>query len=155
MAAALSFICRILIGGIFLIAGLAKISDPVRFMFTLREFSLFPKAVIPFLAIYLPWLELVLGISIVTGVLYRTSALILAFLNLAFTFAIGSVIARGITVDCGCFGLFADILKLPDMADYKAVIRNLIFIACCLFIYFSKDTVISLEHYIVKRDRSR
>ena len=153
MTMALSFIFRITIGGIFLTAGLAKISDPVRFMFTLREFNLFPKTVIPFLAIYLPWLELLLGLFLVMGLLYRTSALMLACLNFLFTLAILSVILRGIVVDCGCFGLLADALKLPDMADYKAVIRNIIFTGICLYIFFVKETIISLEGYMSRGTR--
>jgi putative oxidoreductase len=148
MTGIVSFVIRILMGGIFLMAGLAKISDPVRFMFTLREFDLFHKAVVPFLAVYLPWLELLLGLSLVLGLLYRTSALMLAVLNFLFMLAILSVISRGIVVDCGCFGLFADALKLPDMADYKAVIRNAIFISLFIYLFFAKSTIFSLEGYI-------
>jgi putative oxidoreductase len=142
------FVIRILMGGIFLLAGLAKIADPVRFMFTLREFDLFPKVVVSFLAVYLPWLELLLGLSLVLGLLYRTSALMLAVLNFLFMLAIISVISRGIVVDCGCFGLFADALKLPDMADYKAVIRNIIFVSLCVYLFFAGNTIFSLEGYI-------
>jgi len=148
MAATISFIFRIIVGGIFLLAGLAKISDPVRFLLTLREFQLFPEVIIRFLAVYLPWLEFILGLFIMLGILYRTSSLMLAFLNAVFTLAILSVIIRGIDIDCGCFGLLADILKIPDSADIKAVIRNLLFIGMCLYIFFVKDTVISIENYV-------
>jgi len=148
MAATISFIFRIIVGGIFLLAGLAKISDPVRFLLTLREFQLFPEVIIRFLAVYLPWLEFILGLFILLGILYRTSSLMLAFLNAVFTLAILSVIIRGIDIDCGCFGLLADILKIPDSADIKAVIRNLLFIGMCLYIFFVKDTVISIENYV-------
>lgn len=149
MSAVLSFICRVLIGGVFLVAGIAKIADPVRFLFTLREFRLFPEAFFaPFLAIYLPWLEFILGLFLVLGLLHRTSSLMLACLNGMFTVAILSVIMRGMEIDCGCFGLLADVLKLPDMADMKAVLRNLIFVGMCLYIFVTRETVLSLEGYI-------
>ena len=150
MTATLSFVFRIIIGGIFLISGLAKISDPIRFMLTLREFSLFPEIIILFAAIYLPWLEFILGLFILLGILYRTSSLILACLNLSFTLAILSLILRGIEVDCGCFGLLADMLKLPDMADMKTVVRNIIFIGICFSIFKIKKTRFSLEGYFFK-----
>jgi uncharacterized membrane protein YphA (DoxX/SURF4 family) len=150
MAASISFILRMIIGGIFLISGLAKIADPVRFMFSLRAFRLFPDIIERFVAVYLPWLEFILGLFIILGILYRTSSLILACLNLSFTLAILSLILRGIEVDCGCFGLLADMLKLPDMADYKAVIRNVIFIGICFSISKIKKTRFSLEGYICK-----
>lgn len=147
MAAVLSLLFRILLGLIFLFAGLAKISDPVRFMLTLREFGLFPETVIPFLTIYLPWLEFVLGFFLMIGLLYRPSALLLACLNTLFGIAILTVIVRGMEIDCGCFGLLADILKIPDMADMKAVVRNLFFIVMCLYIFFAKRTLLSLDDY--------
>jgi uncharacterized membrane protein YphA (DoxX/SURF4 family) len=150
VAEIISFIFRIIIGGIFIIAGLAKISDPVRFIFTLREFRLFPEIIIPFTALYLPWLEFILGLFIILGILHRTSSLILACLNMFFTVAILSVIIRGIEIDCGCFGLLADKLKIPDTADMKAVIRNMIFIGMCMYIFIVKKTMISLENYLNK-----
>jgi uncharacterized membrane protein YphA (DoxX/SURF4 family) len=146
--AILSFILRIIIGGIFLVSGLAKISDPVRFLLTLREFRLFSESIVPFTAVFLPWLEFFLGLSVVLGVLYRTSALMLAGLNMMFIIALGSVMVRGFEIDCGCFGLVADILKLPDMADWKAVVRNVMFITLCAVIFAIDRTVLSLEGYI-------
>ena len=146
----LSFIFRIIVGGIFLISGLAKISDPIRFILTLREFRLFPEIIIPFTAIYLPWLEFILGLLVLSGLLYRTSSLMLACLNFVFMLAILSVIVRGIDVDCGCFGLLADMLKIPDMADMKAVIRNLLFIGMSIYIFRAKRTIFSLENYLKK-----
>lgn len=153
MIPALSFIFRIIIGGIFLFAGLAKISDPVRFLFTLREFRLFPETILPFLVLYLPWLEFVLGLFVLLGLLYRTGSLLIALLNVIFTGAILSVILRGIEVDCGCFGMLADILNIPDLADMKSVLRNTIFIGMCLYIFFVKKTVISLEGYLNKKNK--
>lgn len=75
----------------------------------------------------------------------------LAFLNIVFAITILSVIIRGIEIDCGCFGLFADILKIPDSADMKAIFRNVIFTGVCLYIFWSKKTVISLENYIIEK----
>ena len=138
-------------GGIFLVSGLAKIADPVRFLLTLREFQLLPGALESFLAVYLPWLEFLLGLCVVLGVLHRTSALMIAGLNGFFIVAIGSVMARGIVVDCGCFGLLADVLHLPDLADGKAIIRNLILMAMCVHIFRSDGTAWTLEGYFGAR----
>lgn len=146
--AALSFLFRIVIGGIFLVSGLAKISDPVLFMFSLRGFRLFPEALIPLLAIVLPWLEFFLGLFTVVGLLYRTSSLMLAALNLIFMGAILTVVFRGIDVDCGCFGLLADMLPIPDEADSKAVLRNAVFIAASLYIFLAENTMFALEDYL-------
>ena len=150
MAAAFSLLFRILLGLIFLFAGIAKISDPVRFIFTLREFNLFSEAVIPFMALYLPWLEFILGLFLILGLLYRASAFLLACLNTMFAIAILTVVVRGMEIDCGCFGMLADILKIPDSADIKAVIRNVIFIGISVYIFIVKKTLFSLENYLKK-----
>jgi hypothetical protein len=70
-----------------------------------------------------------------------------AGLNGAFIVAIGSVMARGIEVDCGCFGLLADVLHLPDMADGKAIARNIVFIGMCLHIVRAHASC-TLEGYL-------
>ena len=150
MAAAFSLLFRILLGLIFLFAGIAKISDPVRFIFTLREFDLFSEAVIPFMVLYLPWLEFILGLFLILGLLYRASAFLLACLNTMFAIAILTVVVRGMEIDCGCFGMFADVLKIPDSADIKAVIRNVIFIGISVYIFIVKKTLFSLENYLKK-----
>ena len=150
MAAAFSLLFRILLGLIFLFAGIAKISDPVRFIFTLRQFNLFSEAVIPFMALYLPWLEFILGLFLILGLLYRASAFLLACLNTMFAIAILTVVVRGMEIDCGCFGMLADILKIPDSADIKAVIRNVIFIGISVYIFIVKKTLFSLENYLKK-----
>ena len=150
MAAAFSLLFRILLGLIFLFAGIAKISDPVRFIFTLRQFNLFSEAVIPFMALYLPWLEFILGLFLILGLLYRASAFLLACLNTMFAIAILTVVVRGMEIDCGCFGMFADILKIPDSADIKAIIRNVIFIGISVYIFIVKKTLFSLENYLKK-----
>ena len=141
-------------GGIFLISGLAKIADPVRFLLTLREFRLLPGVLESFLAVYLPWLEFLLGLCVVLGILHRTSALLIAGLNGFFIVAIGSVIARGIEVDCGCFGLLADVLHLPDMADWKAIARDLVFMVMCVYLFRSETDAWTVEGYL-SRSRPR
>ena len=150
MAAAFSLLFRILLGLIFLFAGIAKISDPVRFIFTLRQFNLFSEAVIPFMVLYLPWLEFILGLFLILGLLYRASAFLLACLNTMFAIAILTVVVRGMEIDCGCFGMLADILKIPDSADIKAIIRNVIFIGISVYIFIVKKTLFSLENYLKK-----
>ncbi|HLA49754.1 MAG TPA: MauE/DoxX family redox-associated membrane protein, partial [Thermodesulfovibrionia bacterium] len=124
--------------------------DPVRFIFTLRQFNLFSEAVIPFMALYLPWLEFILGLFLILGLLYRASAFLLACLNTMFAIAILTVVVRGMEIDCGCFGMLADILKIPDSADIKAIIRNVIFIGISVYIFIVKKTLFSLENYLKK-----
>jgi putative oxidoreductase len=141
---------RWLMGGIFIISGLAKINDPVNFLLTIREFRLLPGGVEIILALFLPWLEFILGLSLAFGLLYKTSAWMIACLNGFFALALVSILVRGIEIDCGCFGLMADILHLPDRADWRAVLRNLVFTGIALFVARSESSIFSLENYLRK-----
>jgi len=147
--------CRIVIGVVFLVSGLAKISDQVRFLLTLRAFRFFPDPLVPIAAIVLPWLEFFLGLFVLAGLFLGTSALMIAALNLVFAAAILSVTLRGIEIDCGCFGLVADLLGLPDQADLTAVARNLVFAAMGVALYRYRETAWTLEGYLGGRSGFR
>jgi len=146
---------RIVLGGLFLISGIAKILDPIRFLLTLRAFRLLPGFLEPFLALFLPWFEVVLGTFIMIGLFLRTCSLMLGCLNFLFMMAIASVMLRGFEIDCGCFGLLADILPLPDMADYRAVVRNLVLIGMSAYLYRSPGTLFSVDRLLMHRRGGR
>jgi len=146
-----SLVCRFVIGSVFLVSGLAKISDQVRFLLTLRAFRFFPDPLVPFAAIVLPWLEFFLGLFVLVGLFLGTSALMIAALNLVFAAALLSVIMRGIEIDCGCFGLVADLLGLPDQADFKAVVRNLVFATMSVYLVLGRDSDWTLEEFLRRR----
>lgn len=147
-AVGLSLAIRAALGGIFLLSGLAKIADPVAFLFSVRQFSLLPGPLEAWIALVVPWLEFLLGLLLLAGLLHRTAALMIAALNLFFAGAILSVVARGIEVDCGCFGLLARVLPLPDQADLTAVLRNLAFAGGGIFLYRQERSPLTLEGYI-------
>ena len=54
----------------------------------------------------MPTIEVVLGAALVAAPLpwRRAAALAMAGMLAVFTVAVGQVVARGINVDCGCFG---------------------------------------------------
>lgn len=142
---------RCILGSVFTIAGITKIADPIGFFSTLMAFRLFHDLYLPLLTIILPWLELILGLMLLMGLMVRASALLLIILNILFSFFILSVVIRGMEIDCGCFGMLSNLLHIPDQADLKAVIRDLIFAAMSLDLYHNKRTMFSLENYIRKR----
>jgi putative oxidoreductase len=62
-----------------------------------------PDAVINFMALTLPWLEIICGSLIIAGVFVRGSALLIAFMLLVFIIAISFALVRGLDISCGCF----------------------------------------------------
>lgn len=154
-AAGFSLVLRTALGGIFLLSGLAKIADPVAFLFSVRQFRLLPGPLDAWLALVVPWLEFLLGLLVLSGLLYRTAALMITVLNVFFAGAILTVVARGIEIDCGCFGLLARALPLPDQADLTAVLRNLVFAGCGLILFRQESSPLTLEGYLDRRGTRR
>ncbi len=154
-AAGLSLVLRTALGGIFLLSGLAKVADPVAFLFSVRQFRLLPGPLEAWLALVVPWLEFLLGLLLLFGLLYRTAALMIAVLNVFFAGAILTVVARGIEIDCGCFGLLARALPFPDQADLAAVLRNLVFAGCGLVLFRQEHSPLTLDSFLAGRETRR
>ncbi len=102
-----SILIRVGLGVLFMYASWPKIADPPGFAHVLWNYKILPDLLISPLAISLPWVELLVGIALVLGILRRGAALMAALLLLAFTAGLGIDLARGIAIDCGCFSISA------------------------------------------------
>ncbi|HWY41371.1 MAG TPA: MauE/DoxX family redox-associated membrane protein [Chthoniobacterales bacterium] len=103
----MKFVWRILglsMGGIFIYAGVVKVLDPVQFGLDIDNYKILPWFVSVRLAFYLPWLEILCGLSLILGFLYRGGLSILMALVLVFIGATIAAKARGLDITCGCFG---------------------------------------------------
>ena len=97
-------IVDLIVGGIFVYAGVVKVLNPVQFANDIDNYKTLPWFVSVRLAVYLPWVEIFCGLALIFRFLYRGGLLILTALILVF---IGATIAakmRGLDITCGCFG---------------------------------------------------
>jgi uncharacterized membrane protein YphA (DoxX/SURF4 family) len=100
----LEWALRLGLGGIFIYAGIAKLGDVQQFYLDIHHFELTPSDVSMVFAVFLPWLEIVLGVALVVRRLYLGAIGLCALLALVFLGAIGSAWWRGLDITCGCFG---------------------------------------------------
>ncbi len=94
---------RVYLGLVFVAAAWFKILQPYAFALSVATYRILPLGAVNALAIVLPWIEIVVGLALVLGVWTRAAALVVAGLLVVFTGAIGSAIARGFQMSCGCF----------------------------------------------------
>jgi putative oxidoreductase len=99
-----TFISRAVVGFIFVVASIPKIADTTSFMKSIEVYGLFPYFIISITAIFLPWLELVVGVFLIFGILLRGSSLLSSVLFFTFSILITVTLLRGLSIDCGCFG---------------------------------------------------
>jgi uncharacterized membrane protein YphA (DoxX/SURF4 family) len=97
-------LCRLAIGAVLLLSALAKIGDTHAFATQVHNYRLLPVALEHLLAMTLPWVELVAGLALATGVRARSGAMLAAAMMVVFTAAVASAMARGLDFECGCFG---------------------------------------------------
>src|SRR5438067_1133138 len=97
-------IVALIIGGIFIYAGVLKAMDPVGFANDIDNYKILPWAISVRFAFYLPWLEVLAGLALIFRFLYRGGLSILSALLLIFLGATIVAKVRGLDITCGCFG---------------------------------------------------
>jgi uncharacterized membrane protein YphA (DoxX/SURF4 family) len=96
---------RWILGITFIYASYHKIMSPADFAKVVYGYNLFPEVLINLIAIILPFVELISGLSLLLGIYPRSAALIINGLLLAFIFILSINIMRGYEFDCGCFSI--------------------------------------------------
>ena len=96
--------CRVILGGLFLIAGLTKAYDPAGFATEIQNYHLVPWVGGVLLALFLPWVEIFAAGALFLKRFQRGALLLISAMLIVYCAALISAMARGLNIDCGCFG---------------------------------------------------
>ena len=111
-------IFRLVLGAVFVYSGVVKALAPLDFAQGIRNYRIVGSSLSFLVALILPWLEILAGLSLAAGIWKRASALLVSMM-LAFFIVLAAVtILRGIDVDCGCFG------ALGRKADLRLILED-------------------------------
>ncbi len=119
--------CRYVPGAFFLVAAVGKVTDLHGFHDYLTVHAGLAAAPAFVVAAILPWLELVCGLCLVSGMAAREAALLTAVLLTVF---IGYALVHPVESDCGCV-LWPAKLS-PPPGRLWLIGRNLLLLACSL-----------------------
>jgi uncharacterized membrane protein YphA (DoxX/SURF4 family) len=97
-------LARAVVGGVWVVAGVVKLPDPSENVRAVRAYELLPESVVPLVGHALPVVEVVVGTCLLLGLLTRGGAVLSGVLLVAFVVGIASAWARGLSIECGCFG---------------------------------------------------
>ena len=100
----IGLLVRLGLGGVLLYAGYLKAFTPDKSMMAVRAYELLPIWLANAFGIILPWLEMGAGLLLIVGVAVRYAAIFGSVFMVAFIIAIAQAWARGLSIDCGCFG---------------------------------------------------
>ena len=101
-------LCRIVLGGVFIYASIDKIMHPEEFAKAIGNYHVLPFGLENLLALTLPWLELIAGVALIAGVMVDGATIMVIIMNIVFIFAISQALARGISIECGCFSVTSE-----------------------------------------------
>ena len=95
---------RVLLGGVMFYAGFLKLSNVSLFATDIAHYKLLPGVLERFLAVVLPWNEVVVGAMLLLGLWTRAAALLVAAMFGMFAVAVITALYRGLDINCGCLG---------------------------------------------------
>jgi rhodanese-related sulfurtransferase/uncharacterized membrane protein YphA (DoxX/SURF4 family) len=96
--------CRWAMAAVFVYAGALKIADPAGFARDIANYRILPEALVPLAALALPVLELAVGLCLAARLWHPGAAVALNAMLIAFLGALVAAMARGLDIQCGCFG---------------------------------------------------
>ncbi|MGH3869111.1 MAG: MauE/DoxX family redox-associated membrane protein, partial [Pseudonocardiaceae bacterium] len=97
-------VARLGLAAVFLVSGAIKVLDPGQTRAAVRAYELLPSGLVGPVAAGLPLVELTLGTLLLVGAFTRWVALASGVLLLVLMTAVAQAWARGLSIDCGCFG---------------------------------------------------
>lgn len=96
---------RLVLGAIFLYAAWVKLREPwLVFAMSIDAYGMLPEPLVVATARSLPWIELALGLLLISGVALRYASAAAAALLAVFFTAMVVTYAHGKAIDCACFG---------------------------------------------------
>jgi len=110
------FWIRLLLGALFITASVDKIIHPEALARIIVNYQILPHVLVNVTTLTLPWLELIVGLLLVTGLWLPGAVLISNLLLFTFYTALLYNTARGLNVHCGCFS--TQVEGAPNMAWY-------------------------------------
>ena len=127
---------RLILGYIFIYASIDKIIDPVSFSDVIDNYHITPVLLNNLFALFIPWLELIIGLCLIFNLKVQGASLLSIILLLWFIFILTQAIFRGINVECGCFDLNTSDLNDLELRKnmIKRIFEDLVFLGISLYV---------------------
>ena len=120
---------RAVLGVVFVYAGVIKGLDVAAFAVQLAAYQILPSQWNIIVAAILPFVEVIVGLHLVFNRWARASAVVVFGLCGTYMAVLASVLLRGMSIDCGCFG------PQDSSTPLQAIVRNLLLLAMAHFIF--------------------
>jgi uncharacterized membrane protein YphA (DoxX/SURF4 family) len=139
---------RLGLAAVWLYAGATKVGDLAASGRAVNAYRLLPYDVATVIGAALPFVELALGALLVVGLATRLVAGVSAALLVVFIAGISSAWARGLAIDCGCFGGGGQLAAGQTPSYLPEILRDLGFLALAGFLLVWPRTAASVDGWL-------
>ena len=100
----------------------------------MAAYELFSRDVSDLIGTALPVVEIALGVMLLAGIFLRATAAVSGVIFAVFIAGIISAWARGLTIDCGCFGGGGYNANVTAWTYLSEILRDLVFAAGAVWV---------------------
>ncbi len=143
----LILLIRIFLGGLFVVAGLDKITDIQAFANSVLQYRVVGQMLAMCTATILPSLELLCGLSLIIGIYPRGCSLLIIIMLVGFTILAASALFRGLDISCGCFTQDPNVSKI----GYYKILENCGLIILSIWLFLVRNQDINLLQFFQKQ----
>ncbi|UER55234.1 DoxX family membrane protein [Kineosporiaceae bacterium SCSIO 59966] len=140
-------VLRLVLAGVLGYAGAIKLPDPDESVRAVRAYQLLPEPVVQVVGFGLPVLEVAVALLLLLGLGTRIAAGMSGLLMIAFIIGVASAWARGLTIDCGCFGGGGEV-SAEDTEYPQEILRDLLLLAASAWLVWRPRTRLALDNVL-------
>lgn len=143
---------RLALAAVWLVAAASKITDLAASGRAVHAYELTPYEVSRLIGAVLPFLELALALLLLAGFATRLAAVVSAGLLVVFIAGLASAWARGLSIDCGCFGEGGQLAPGVDPQYGLDLARDVAFLALAGYLVFFPTSRFSVDRWLDRDD---
>jgi uncharacterized membrane protein YphA (DoxX/SURF4 family) len=144
----LGTLVRLGLAAVWLFAGAAKVGDLAGSGRAVNAYQVMPFDVARIIGAALPFVEITLGLLLLVGFATRVVAAISSALLLVFIAGISSAWARGLSIDCGCFGSGGQLAAGQSPSYAPEIARDIGFLVLAAFLLIWPLTRLSVDRWL-------
>lgn len=150
----LGVVARLAVGAVLLWAGASKIGDLSGSVRAVHAYRILPYEVSEVVGSVLPFVEVALGVLLLAGLATRLAATLSGALLAVFIAGIASAWARGLSIDCGCFGGGGDLAAGQSPQYGGEIARDVLLLALAALLVWQPVTRFSVDGWMHRPDRA-
>lgn len=130
----LNLIVRIILSTVFIFFAVGKITDPWQFAKEINNYQIMPEFSISIMALVIPWIELICGFLIISGVKVKSSSAVSGALLIVFIIAIFIAMSKGLNINCGCS------TQSYQEVGWAKIFEDILLLIGFVYLYFFPDS---------------